>query len=493
MDPIDSSILIALLRNDFRAFVEKCFNHLNPGQPYHDNWHVGVIAHALAECLAGNTKRLIILLPPRNLKSTIVSIAWPAYVLGHFPSKKFVCASYAQELANQLSNDTRSIMNSDWYRELFPATLISPVKDTQGLFVTTEFGGRMATFIGGILTGFGGDIVIFDDPHKPQDMEHEGARHKARNWLLNTALSRFNSPKDGILIIVMQRLHEDDLAGYLIENNPEFTILKIPSRADEQLVYKLDSDTELHLEAGAYLQEHRIGPVEFEAKRKEMGSREFSAQYQLDPLPPDGGTFDFDWFDLCDEVPAFSELIMSVDVAVSEGRGNYTAVTLWGHLDHHWYLTACHHFQFDAAKVRLEVQNLDQKYQPDLIVIDSTGVGKGMVAELRNKGFKHIYPSIARFSKIQLANDVLAMIEGGRVSIFAPAPGLAEFRKQVTSFPHGKFDDFVDSMTQVLRFERGVVREARLNKRSGRRSIDSQKAHATVISLTKGGRIIHYC
>ena len=71
--------LVALLRNDFRAFVEKCFNHLNPGQTYHDNWHVGVIAHALAECLAGNTKRLVILLPPRNLKSTIVSIAWPAF------------------------------------------------------------------------------------------------------------------------------------------------------------------------------------------------------------------------------------------------------------------------------------------------------------------------------------------------------------------------------------------------------------------------------
>ena len=93
METVDSSILNALLRNDFRAFVEKCFSHLNPGQIYHDNWHVGVIGHALAECLAGNTKRLIILLPPRFLKSTIVSIAWPAFVLGHFPSKKFVCAA----------------------------------------------------------------------------------------------------------------------------------------------------------------------------------------------------------------------------------------------------------------------------------------------------------------------------------------------------------------------------------------------------------------
>src|SRR5476649_512061 len=126
MNPNECSLtLIALLRTDFRAFVEKCFNHLNPGQPYHVNWHVGVITHALAECLAGKIKRLIILVPPRNLKSTIVSIAWPAFVLGHFPSKKFICASYTQDLANQLSNDTRSIMASDWYSELFPDTNIS--------------------------------------------------------------------------------------------------------------------------------------------------------------------------------------------------------------------------------------------------------------------------------------------------------------------------------------------------------------------------------
>jgi predicted phage terminase large subunit-like protein len=492
MDPIDSSTLTALLRFDFRAFVEKCFNHLNPGQTYHDNWHVGVIAHALAECLAGITKRLIILLPPRNLKSTIVSIAWPAYVLGHFPSMKFVCASYGQELANQLSNDTRSIMKSDWYCELFPGTVISPVKDTQELFRTTKFGGRMGTSIGGVLTGFGGDIVIIDDPQKPQEMEHESARHKARNWLLNTALSRFNSPKDGILIIVMQRLHEDDLAGYLIENNPEFTVLKIPTRADEELVYTLDSDTEVRLEAGAYLQEDRIGPVEFEAKRKEMGSREFSAQYQLDPLPPDGGTFKYEWFDLCDKVPAFSEFIMSVDVAVSDGGGDYTAVTLWGHLDRRWYLTACRRFQFDAARVRLAVQELDQTYQPDLIVIDSTGVGKGMVAELRHQGFSHIYSSIAKFSKVQIANDVVAMIEGGRVSILASAPGLAAFHKEIISFPNGKFDDFVDSMTQVLRYEAVVVRMARRHKISGRLGIGTQKARATAISISVSGRILRY-
>jgi predicted phage terminase large subunit-like protein len=483
--------LAALLRTDFISFVERCFNYLNPGQRYHHNWHVEVIAHALAECLAGMTKRLVILLPPRNLKSTIVSIAWPAFVLGHFPEKKFICASYSQDLASKLSNDTRSIMASDWYREVFPGTIISPSKDTQQVFETTQHGGRFATSIGGALTGFGGDIILIDDPQKPIDMVHESSRHKARDWLFNTAMSRFNSQKDGILIIIMQRLHEDDLVGN-IESNPDFKILKIPARAEERLIYTQDPETEIHFPAGAYLQEDRFGPVQFDTQRKAMGSREFSAQYQQNPLPLDGGLFNWEWFPLCEKVPEVSELIMSVDVAATEGGGNYTAVTLWGHLDHHWYLVAGHRFQFDAAKVRQAVLKLDEHYGPDLVVIDSGGIGKSLVSELNFQGFKHIYPSSSRLSKLQRAEEIVSMIEGGRVSLLATAPKLAEFRKEIISFPNGKFDDFVDSMTQVLRFGRRAVRLARLHKRPDRLGVGSRNAPVTAISITAGGRIVRY-
>ena len=271
MNPPDIALTMnAILRNDFLAFIEKSFNHLNPGQTYHDNWHIGVMAHALADCLAGKTKRLVILVPPRSLKSTIVSIAWPAFVLGHFPSKQFICVSYTQDLASKLSNDTRSIMGSDWYKELFPGTIISPLKDTQEKFDTTQHGGRFATSVGGTLTGLGGDIILVDDPQKPIEMAHENSRNKARDWLFNTAMSRFNIPKDGILIVVMQRLHEDDLVGN-IENNPDFTILKIPARAEEDIDYQLDANTRLRFRSGSYLQRERFGPIQFEAQKKRDG------------------------------------------------------------------------------------------------------------------------------------------------------------------------------------------------------------------------------
>jgi predicted phage terminase large subunit-like protein len=491
--PESSLVLRALLRSDFRAFVEKCFNHLNPGQTYHDNWHVEVIAHHLKECLAGRVKRLVILLPPRNLKSTIVSIAWPAFVLGMNPTKKFICASYSSDLANKLSNDTRSIMTSDWYREIFPATVISPVKDTQSVFETTCHGGRFATSIGGPLTGFGGDIIVIDDPQKAMDMVHETSRHRARDWLFNTAISRFNSQKDGVLVLVMQRLHEDDLVGN-IESNPDWTILKIPARAEEDLIYRFNSETELHFQAGAYLQEDRFGPDQYAAKRREMGSRDFSAQYQQNPLPLDGGLFNIDWFPGCDALPAVSELVMSVDVAATEGGGNYTAITIWGHLERRWYMIAARRFQFDLAKVRQTLEALDHQYQPDLVVIDSGGVGNGLVAELKNRGFRHIYPAGSRTSKLERAQDIAAMIEAGKVLLLDNAPGLADFRKEIISFPNGKFDDYVDSMTQVLRFTTRVITLARLHQRPVRRNIRSQNGSAAVaaISIFENGRVVRY-
>jgi predicted phage terminase large subunit-like protein len=486
-------VLSGLLRTDFRAFVEKCFNYLNPGEPYRDNWHVGVIAHALAECLAGRTRRLVILLPPRFLKSTIVSVAWPAFVLGHFPEKSFICASYSQELANKLSNDTRSIMASEWYRKLFSGTVISATKDSQQVFETTQHGGRFATSVGGPMTGFGADILIIDDPQKPFDMAHESSRHKARDWLFNTAMSRFNDQKNGVMVLVMQRLHEDDIVGS-IEDNPDFKIVKIPARAEEDLVYDLDTKTDYCFYAGAYLQKDRFGPNEFDAQRKSMGSREFSAQYQQDPLPADGGIFNFDWFTVCENPPEFSELIMSVDVAATDGGGKYTAVTVWGHRDRRWCLIAAHRYQFDLAKVRQTIQLLDQKYQPDLIVIDSDGIGKGLIAELKNQGLKHICSSGSRISKLQRAETIVAMVESGRVSILASAVGLAEFKKEVVSFPHGKSDDLVDSMTQLLRFPTAVIQNAQHHKRRPRRDIKSDNANLSIEVIRIGGprRLVNY-
>jgi hypothetical protein len=157
------------LRRDLSFFFRKCFATVSPGDHYRHGWHIDAMARALAGVMAGETRNLIITVPPRNGKSLLASVAFPAWLLGHDPTARVICASYAQSLAADFSNLTRSIVAASWYRETFPGTVLSARKNSESEFQTTRHGGRLATSVGGVLTGRGGDIVIIDDPLKPTD------------------------------------------------------------------------------------------------------------------------------------------------------------------------------------------------------------------------------------------------------------------------------------------------------------------------------------
>ena len=180
---------------------------------------------------------------------------------------------------------------------------------------------------------------------------------------------------------------------------------------------------------------------------------------------------------------------MSVDVALTDAGGNYTAITLWGHLDGQWYLIALHRFQYDFSKVRREIRRLDQKYRPDLLVIESAGVGKGLISILRNEdGLKHVEGCGVTVGKEQRCLDVVGMIEDGQVSVLKSAPGLADFQREVISFPNGKTDDLVDTMTQILRNKNRALYCARRFRRSERQMNPAAKNNITVISVHVGPR-----
>ena len=159
----------ALLRDDFASFAAWCFRELNPRTRFAMNWHFEVMAGTLAAVYHGRIKRLIISVPPRHLKSHLASVALPAWCLGHDPSAQIVCVSYTQDLADKLSRDCRRIVASDRYQRLFP-TRLSPRHQAVPEFETTAQGYRVATSVGGVLTGRGADIIIIiDDPLKPEE------------------------------------------------------------------------------------------------------------------------------------------------------------------------------------------------------------------------------------------------------------------------------------------------------------------------------------
>jgi hypothetical protein len=199
----DGRVLEALLRREFRAFLHKTFTTLSPGQTYISSWHIEAIAHRLEQVRQGKTRRLIINMPPRSLKSIAASVAFPAFILGRDPSRRIICVSYSGDLAKKHSNDFRAVLESPWYRSTFPGTRIGPYKNTETEIELTERGFRMATSVGGTLTGRGADIIIIGDPLKPDDALSESRRTAANQWFNNTLLSRLDDKRTGAIVVVM--------------------------------------------------------------------------------------------------------------------------------------------------------------------------------------------------------------------------------------------------------------------------------------------------
>src|ERR1700688_1045351 len=204
-----------ILRRDLMSFIERSFYELNPQTSFSKSPHIEVTACKLEACRQGKTRRLIVNQPPRSLKSQAVSVAFVAWLLGHDPAIRIICASYGQDLADKHARDCRTLMMSDFYQRLFPRTRLSTEKQSVNEFMTTAQGFRMSTSVGGVLTGRGADLIILDDPLKPDDALSETRRNSVNEWYDGTLLSRLNSKETGVIIIVMQRLHQDDLVGHV--------------------------------------------------------------------------------------------------------------------------------------------------------------------------------------------------------------------------------------------------------------------------------------
>src|SRR5271168_2556335 len=204
-----------LLRADFASFATHVFAELYPRARFQMNWHLWVIAARLTAVRAGNLRRLAIHLPPRHLKSILASVAFPAWVLGHEPEAQILCVSYAQDLADKWSRDCRRVVLSPWYQALFP-TRLARSPQAMAEFETTAKGCRIATSVGGVLTGRGADPIVIDDPLKPEEALSDPRRESANEWYDHTLYSRLNDKAKSAIVLVMHRLHEDDLAGHVL-------------------------------------------------------------------------------------------------------------------------------------------------------------------------------------------------------------------------------------------------------------------------------------
>ena len=218
----------AISRTDFCAFGQQCSVDLNPDITLKRNWHHEAMAYNLDQVFRGEVKRLIINAPPRGLKSLIGSVAFPAWVIGKQPTAKFICVSYSQDLAAKHAGDFRKICQSHWYKQTFRTG--PPLKETEAEYQTAAGGFRLATSTGGTLTGLGGHYIVIDDPLSAADATSKTSCERVNDRYASTLLSRLDDKRTGRIVVIMQRLHREDLSGFLLEQG-QWEHLNLPAMA----------------------------------------------------------------------------------------------------------------------------------------------------------------------------------------------------------------------------------------------------------------------
>jgi predicted phage terminase large subunit-like protein len=444
-----------LLRQDFSTFAARCFYDLNPQTELAMNWHLEVIAGKLTDVRQGKIRRLIINLPPRHLKSLMASIAFPAWCLGHDPSAQILCVSYAQDLADKLARDCRSIMISPWYRRVFP-TRLAPHRQAVQEFITTAQGYRLATSNGGVLTGRGADIILIDDPLKPEEALSDAQRHAANDWFSHTLYSRLNDKQHGAIVIIMQRLHEDDLVGHVLDQEP-WEVVRFPAIAERNEVHEIDTIfgrrtfTRRHGEA---LHCEREPLDTLDRIRRTIGEYNFAGQYQQSPAPLGGGLVKAEWFNCYRETErpdTFDRIVQSWDTANKATElSDFSVCTTWGIKGKKLYLLSVLRKRLEYPDLKRAVREQIKLFQANVVLIEDKASGTQLIQELVGEGCSAVTKYKPECDKIMRLHAQTALIENGFVYLPETAPWLDGYLHEMRVFPKGKHDDQVDSTAQFL-------------------------------------------
>ena len=446
----------AILRRHFELFLRRCLMTLNPGQNYLPNWHIQAIAHQLKRIWRGEITRLIINMPPRHLKSLTVSVAFPAFLLGHEPWHRIFVVSYGSDLSSKHASDFRSIAELRWYQRAFNRMRIA--RSLEDEVWTTARGFRKSTSVYGTLTGLGGDVFIIDDPQKPVDAQSDAQRNRLNHWFSNTLLSRLDSKEKGIIIVVMQRVHLNDLSGYLMESGG-WEVLSLPAIAEQDERIAI-GDNEFHVRrAGEALHPELELLDSLKALQRQIGS-DFAAQYQQSPVPPGGAMIRREWLRYYEKPPERTSatiIIQSWDTASKDGAQNdWSVCTTWMLVDKCYYLLDLTRGRYEYPNLKATAIALAKKYRPNYVLIEDASTGTALAQE-----FKTIYFDGA-VRLVPIERDKIgrlyvnqAKFEAGLVLFPKGAPFLPVLEAELLAFPQSKTDDQVDSISQALSFKLG--------------------------------------
>lgn len=483
----------AKAKESLYEFVKQSWKYIEGDRPFVDGWHIKAFCDHLEAVTRGEIRKLLVNLPPRMMKSTILAVMWPAWVWITNPEKQFLFASYALQLSIRDSVKCRRLIESTWYQSRWGDVFkLSGDQNAKMRFENDRSGIRLATSIEGSSTGEGGDYIIGDDLNNAKDGESEVTRTATNEWFDRVFSTRLNDPKTGCIVIQQQRLNALDVSGHLMANDQNNLWVKFILAMEFEPFRKCKSvplpgtngkpwedprtkDCEL-------LWPERIGPKELIELKQSLGSEyAIAGQLQQRPAPSAGGIIKkhhFKWWKQS-RPPQLEHVIQSWDTALEASDSNcYSACSTWGlFLDNNMMmniiLLSLWRGKLEYPDLRKMAQRLYADYRddnleiklrpdgnhiPDVVLVEAKVSGISLVQDLMRAGIAAIRFDPNRFGdKILRVRSVTHLIEAGRVWLPAKPPDYTKLRnfadvfiENCALFPNGDSRDIVDTMTQVL-------------------------------------------
>lgn len=453
------------------AFVQAAWPILEPVTELQWNWHLDLICEYLALIKEGRLKQVfgedcegvIFNVPPRTMKSILITVLFPVWIWTTDPARRWMFASHAESLSTQHSVYRRNVMESEWYQRLWGRTF-SFAKD-QNLkthYENSARGQMFATSMRGAATGLGGDILVFDDPLNPDQAISDTERKAVNSQFDQTFRSRLNDAAAGVKIIVMQRLHEDDLTGHVLSSGGSWVHLRLPAVADdlETCTFPL-SGRVVRRSTGELLWPQRLPEKYLAAQKMGLGSWAFAGQYQQDPAPLEGGIFKRNWIRYYQALPEqFDSMVQSWDCSFKGAEdADFVAGQVWGKAHGRYYMLPYRvHNRLDFGPTKRAIKSCHAAYpKAHAILIEDKANGPAIISELRHE-IACIVAVDPQGGKLARAQSIAPLWEAGSVELPDPqrfnVPWLEEYIHNICTFPKAAHDDDMDATSQALIYMR---------------------------------------
>jgi phage terminase large subunit-like protein len=438
-----------LPKYDLSAFARKAIYELDGTEISRDPY-LDVIESPLNDFSEGAIRRLIVNLPPRTLKTLFCSIVLSAWLLAHDPTLKILLITYSQDLAENIARAIRTILEAPWFKRLFPSTRIKKGHAQVRNFATTAGGQVYAVSFDGAITGFGGDVIIIDDPHNISDVDFLGRIERTVDRFKTIVKRRLNNPKKGRILVVAHRVHEHDLSAHLLATG-RYTHVALPMIATRDQTYRTNYGS-WRRRKGELLRPDADDIDELNQLREELVNPDFELLYQQDT---EGQSFPsvklahFGRYEL-DEILNLPRFV-SVDPGLSKEEGcSFSVAQVWATDWVNFYLIDQFRARCDFIDLVKGVKGLARRNFGAPILIEKTANGHALLSGLTRKQQRRAIPILPLDSKTRRFRRHLPKIVGAHVKLPKNGAFVDGFMKEIVEFPHGRYDDQVDAMVQFF-------------------------------------------